>query len=124
VLYIEDNPSNVVLIEGAFAVRPGIQLLHAERGSLGLDLAQAHLPDLILLDLHLPDMSGDEVLAQLRAEPATADIPVIVVSADATPRRVAALIEAGAFAFVTKPLAIRAFLATVDEALASTSPAS
>jgi CheY-like chemotaxis protein len=69
-------------------------------------------------------MSGQEVLAQLRADPATSDIPVIVISADATPRRVAALIEAGAYAFVTKPLAIKDLLATVDEALASaTTPA-
>ena len=120
VLCIEDNPSNLVLVESAFTLRPGIQLLSADRGSLGLDLAEAHVPDLVLLDLHLPDMTGEEVLARLRSEPATADIPVIVVSADATPRRVAALIEAGVFAFVTKPLAIRRFLETVDAALAST----
>jgi len=123
VLCIEDTSSNRVLIESALSLRPGIQLLSAVRGSLGLDLARAHSPDVVLLDLNLPDMSGDDVLARLRAEPATADIPVIVISADATPRRVAALIEAGAFAFVTKPLAIRGFLETVDEALASTNHA-
>ena len=119
VLCIEDNPSSTVLIESAFSLRPQIQFLSADRGNLGLELAQVHLPDVILLDLHLPDMDGQEVLARLRGDATTADIPVIVVSADATPRRLAALIEAGAFAFVTKPMSIRDLLATVDDAIAS-----
>jgi CheY-like chemotaxis protein/anti-sigma regulatory factor (Ser/Thr protein kinase) len=123
VLCIEDNSSNRVLIESALSLRPGIRLLTAERGGLGLDLAQSDSPDVVLLDLNLPDMSGQDVLARLREGPATADIPVIVISADATPRRVAALIEAGAYAFVTKPLAIRDLLDTLDEALASTTKA-
>jgi len=120
VLCIEDNPSNRILVESALSLRPGIDLLSAELGGLGLELARAHRPDLVLLDLHLPDMPGEDVLTRLRADPATVDIPVIVISADAMPRRVAALIEAGAFAFLTKPLGIRDFLDTVDEALAST----
>ena len=119
VLSIEDNPSNTVLIESAFSLRPRIRLLSADHGTLGLELARVHRPDVILLDLHLPDMDGEDVLARLREEESTADTPVIVVSADATPRRVAALIEAGAFAFVTKPMSIRDLLETVDEALAS-----
>lgn len=123
VLCIEDNSSNQVLIESALSLRPGIRLLTAERGSVALDLAQTDRPDVVLLDLNLPDMSGQDVLARLREEPATSDIPVIVISADATPRRVAALIEAGAYAFVTKPLAIRDLLDTLDEALASTNKA-
>lgn len=120
VLCIEDNSSNRVLIESALSLRPGIRLLTAGQGSFGLDLAQAHGPDLVLLDLNLPDMPGQDVLARLRADPATSNIPVIVISADATPRRIAALIEAGAFAFVTKPLAIHDLLETIDEALTST----
>lgn len=119
VLYIDDNPSHVGLVENALALRPGTQLVRADRASSGLDMARERLPDLVLLDLHLPDLPAEEFLSRLRADEATAHIPVVVVSADTTPRRTAALIEAGAFALVPKPLAIRELLETVDEALAS-----
>ncbi|MFL6091108.1 MAG: PAS domain S-box protein [Aeromicrobium sp.] len=119
VLYIEDNPSNTVLVEGALSLRPHIRVVSAALGRLGLDLAREHRPDLILLDLHLPDINGDEVLLYLRADERTAAIPVIVVSADATQRRIGDMLQAGATAYVTKPLVIRDFLRTVDEVLAA-----
>ncbi len=119
VLYVDDNPSHVVLVESALALRPRTQLLRAERAGTALEAARDRLPNLILLDLHLPDMTAEEFLAQLRGDETTAHIPVVVLSADTAPRRVAALIEAGAFALVTKPLVIRELLDTIDEALGS-----
>jgi len=123
ILYIEDNLSNFRLIERALALRANVRLLPAMLGGLGLDLAREHRPDLVLLDLHLPDMSGDELLARLRADPATREIPVIVLSADATPGQVERLLADGARAYLTKPLDIGAFLAAVDEVLAPGTPA-
>ncbi len=118
ILYIEDNLSNFRLIERALALRAKIRLLPAMLGRLGLDLAREHRPDLVLLDLHLPDMSGEELLARLRADPATRDIPVIVLSADATLGQVERLLADGARAYLTKPLDIGEFLALVDDVLA------
>ncbi len=86
VLYIEDTVANVRLIEEILRARPSIKVLPAMLGSLGLDLAREHQPDMILLDLHLPDIDGDQVLAQLRADERTAHIPVVILSADATAR--------------------------------------
>lgn len=119
VLYVDDNPSHVVLVESALALRPRTQLLRAEQAGTALAAARERVPNLILLDLQLPDMTAEEFLAQLRADETTAHIPVVVLSADAAPRRVAALVEAGAFALVTKPLVIRELLDTIDEALGS-----
>lgn len=116
-LYIEDNLSNLRLIERALTHRPHITLLTAIQGRLGLDLARQHQPDLVLLDLNLPDMSGREVLLALRNDPRTAHIPVIVVSADATARQIERLTADGAFAYLTKPLDILEFLATIDRAI-------
>ncbi len=95
VLYVEDNLSNLRLIEMLLEERPGLQLLSAQQGSLGLEIARARQPDLILLDLHLPDLPGWEVLALLQDDPATRDIPVVVISADATPGRIERLRAAG-----------------------------
>jgi CheY-like chemotaxis protein len=116
-LYIEDNLANLSLIETILSERPEIALLSALQGRLGLDLAEKHCPDLILLDLHLPDMSGDEVLAQLRRNPETRNIPVVIVSADATPGSVERLLRAGAKGYLTKPLDVEQFLDTIDEVL-------
>src|SRR4029077_16503624 len=115
VLYVPDNLSNSLLMETVFATRPGIKLLTAMQGRMGLDLAREHVPDLILLDLHLPDMHGDEVLRQLRADRRTKDIPVAIVSADATPGQIERLLAAGARSYLTKPLDIKNLLAVVDE---------
>jgi PAS domain S-box-containing protein len=117
-LYIEDNLANVSLVETILAGRPEVTLVTALQGRLGLDLALQHGADLILLDLHLPDMPGDEVLARLRAEPRTAQIPVVVISADATPGRIDRLRQAGVHAYLTKPLDVDEFLDVVDGILA------
>lgn len=118
ILYIEDNSSNFAVVEHAFARRGrAINLLGAEQGSVGLDLARSHLPALILLDLHLPDIMGDVVLQRLQAEPSTRVIPVIILSADATPRQIDRLIAAGAAAYLTKPLDLQQFFSVVDQTL-------
>jgi CheY-like chemotaxis protein/anti-sigma regulatory factor (Ser/Thr protein kinase) len=116
-LYIEDNLSNLRLIERVLELRPNVRLLSAMQGKLGLDLAQQHLPDMILLDLHLPDLQGEEVLARLRSDPATRDIPFVIITADATPGQVQRLIASGAAAYLTKPLDISEFLDLIDELL-------
>lgn len=117
-LYIEDNFSNVTLIEQMLAERPALELMTAMQGRVGLELARQHAPDLILLDLHLPDMPGWQVLAQLKADQITREIPVIVISADATAPQIKRLLSAGARAYLTKPLDIAEFFRIVDEALA------
>jgi signal transduction histidine kinase/DNA-binding NarL/FixJ family response regulator len=114
VLYIEDTVANVRLIEEILRRRPSVQLLPAMQGQLGLDLAQEHQPDAILLDLHLPDLSGEDVLARLRATEATREIPVVVLSADATRSR-SPLIAAHAQAYLTKPVGVRRFLEVIDD---------
>ncbi|PQV63334.1 PAS domain S-box-containing protein [Abditibacterium utsteinense] len=117
VLSIEDNLSNIRLLEAILESRPEITLLTAMQGSIGLDLAREHLPDLILLDLHLPGMPGIEVLKQLRQSADTKNIPVIVISADATPSQIERLLGAGAIAYLTKPLNVVQFLSQLDEVL-------
>jgi CheY-like chemotaxis protein len=117
VLYIEDNLPNVRLLERIMARRPGVKLLAAMQGSRGVDLARDHRPDLVILDLDLPDLPGTEVLERLLADPRTKGIPVVILSADATERRMTALREQGAQAYLTKPLDVRQVLGCVDEAL-------
>jgi PAS domain S-box-containing protein len=123
VLCVEDNPANFRLIERILKLRPGVRLLSAAQGRLGIDLARQYLPDLIFLDLHLPDIQGDEVLRQLRADGATHDIPVVMLSADATPRQVERLLAAGANRYLLKPLDVKEFLRILDETLRETSSA-
>lgn len=115
VLYVEDNLSNLKLMERVMARRPGIVLVSAMQGSMGVTLARDHRPDLILLDLNLPDMRGEEVLARLHSDPSTADLPVVVISADATVGQRARLIDAGAHAFITKPFDVDSLLQLIDE---------
>ncbi|RYF46809.1 MAG: response regulator, partial [Cytophagaceae bacterium] len=118
ILYIEDNISNFAVVKYAFAAQgQNITLLAAEQGTLGLDMARIHQPDLILLDLHLPDIGGDEVLQRLKTEDSTREIPVIILSADATSRRIERLLAAGATAYMTKPLDLRKLFNLVDQAL-------
>jgi PAS domain S-box-containing protein len=119
-LYIEDNFSNVTLVEQMLAERPSLELMTAMQGRLGLDLARKHVPDLVLLDLHLPDMPGWQVLAQLKADQSTRDIPVIVISADATAPQIKRLLAAGARAYLTKPLDIGEFFRVVEETISPT----
>ncbi|MBA4380495.1 MAG: hypothetical protein C0393_07470, partial [Anaerolinea sp.] len=115
VLYVEDNLFNLQLVEQIFTRRPAIKLITALQGRLAVDLACDHTPDLILLDLHLPDMHGADVLRLLRAEPKTQAIPVIVLSADATPSQIERLKAAGAQDYLTKPLDVRQFLEMLDK---------
>ncbi|CAN5642324.1 hypothetical protein BH20ACT23_BH20ACT23_10630 [soil metagenome] len=116
-LYIEDNLSNLKLVEHILARRPEVRLHAAMQGRLGLELIREHRPDLVLLDLNLPDISGAEVLSTMRNDVSTRDIPVVIISADATSHQIDRLIEAGARAYMTKPLDVQRFLDVVDESL-------
>jgi PAS domain S-box-containing protein len=118
VLYVEDNLANLELVNGLFGRAGDVQVVSARQGRLGIELAAHHHPDLVLLDLHLPDLDGDEVLRRLRADPRTADIPVIVLSADATRDQIERLKLAGASDYVTKPIDVPVFLRAVGTALA------
>ena len=114
VLYIEDNLPSLQLVEQIIGRRQGVKLISAMRPQLGLDLATQHHPDLVLLDLNLPDIPGEELLRRLRAEPRTADIPVVILSADASPTLVGRLLDQGARAFLTKPLDVSELLGLLD----------
>jgi CheY-like chemotaxis protein/HPt (histidine-containing phosphotransfer) domain-containing protein len=113
-LYIEDNPSNLLLVERIFRDRGDVDLHTAIRGQQGLEMVRAVMPGLILLDLHLPDMPGAEVLEALRSDPLTAAIPVVVVSADATADQIASMRASGVADYVTKPFEVPRLLAIVD----------
>jgi CheY-like chemotaxis protein len=115
VLYIEDDVVNFSLVERILEFRPTLKLLHAPRGEVGVEMAQIHRPKLVLLDLNLPDMHGLEVIQRLQGDPATAQVPVVVLSADATPSQIERLLGAGARNYLTKPFDIDPFLAIVDE---------
>lgn len=109
-LYIEDNESNLTLIQWILERETDVELISAVRGGPGLELAREHQPDLIVLDLHLPDMSGEAVLQCLHDDDATRRIPVVVLSADASEKRIKRLLRLGARNYLTKPLDIRHFL--------------
>jgi CheY-like chemotaxis protein len=113
-LYIEDNEPNVRVMESIFELRPEWRLIHAGFAALGMELAHAHRPNLILLDSHLPDGSGHEVLTALRQDPATADIRVVVLSADASHWQVDRFLAAGAAQYLTKPVDLDEVLALLD----------
>jgi signal transduction histidine kinase/ActR/RegA family two-component response regulator len=122
VLYIEDNESNFHLIERTLADRTDIRLVAGKLGASAVPLAEETRPHLILLDMHLPDMEGHQVLENLRNNPQTAKIPVVVVSADVTPRQMERMLDAGAAAYLTKPLDIQKLLDAVDGAMRLGSP--
>jgi PAS domain S-box-containing protein len=122
ILHIEDNLLNVQLLERVLLERPHIEMITAMQGSLGLEMALQHRPDLILLDLHLPEMSGAEVLRRVREDERTRAIPVVILSADATPGQIERLLAAGAQAYLTKPFQIPALLKTLDAHLAANPP--
>jgi signal transduction histidine kinase/CheY-like chemotaxis protein len=104
VLYIEDNPANIEVVCRFMRTRPGVRLQSATSGQAGLALAAQEIPDLILLDLHLPGLHGHEVLRRLKAEPATAGIPVAILSAEAAPAIIRHMRASGVIAYLTKPL--------------------
>jgi signal transduction histidine kinase/ActR/RegA family two-component response regulator len=113
-LLIEDNLANLKVVQRLMAGREHIEVLPAMTGGLGMELAREHRPDVILLDQHLPDVPGVEVLHRLKAHPDTRDIPVVIVSADATPGQVRRMREIGADDYVTKPLDLTRFLTVID----------
>jgi CheY-like chemotaxis protein/anti-sigma regulatory factor (Ser/Thr protein kinase) len=115
VLSIEDNAANAALLERLISQRRETTLHAAVTAQAGIDLAQRCRPDIILLDLHLPDLPGEEAFARLRAEPATAEVPIVVLSADATPGSVRRLLARGAAAYLTKPLDLTKLHAVLDE---------
>ncbi len=114
VLHIEDNLANLELVDQVLTRSGFVELLAAMSGSLGIELAREHRPHLILLDLHLPDMSGTDLLDTLQADPRTAGIPVVVVTADATPAQIQRLRDIGVAAYLTKPIDIRELLRVVE----------
>ena len=116
-LYVEDNPSNIELMRDLIETLPGFELLVADRASTGLDLARAHNPDVIVLDINLPGMSGIDLLAELRRRPETAQTPVLALSAAAMDREIRRGRDAGFRHYLTKPLDISAFLAALEDVL-------
>jgi CheY-like chemotaxis protein len=118
VLCFEDSEPNFRLIENILKDRPGTDLAWAETGEKGLEMARAKAPQLVLLDLDLPDIHGSKVLQELQAQPETAQTPVIVISADATPSQIERMLTAGARNYLTKPFEIRRFLCMFDEIFA------
>jgi len=117
VLYVEDNPANLMLVTKLLARRPNINLLSAKDGRSGVEMAQANRPDVILMDINLPGISGVIALRILAADPSTAHIPVIAVSANAMPIDIQSGLEAGFFRYLTKPIKVNEFMNTLDLAL-------
>jgi PAS domain S-box-containing protein len=116
-LYVEDNPANLQLVEQIIARRPDMRLLSAKTGPLGIELARASRPDVILMDINLPGMSGIKAMQILRADTATAHIPVVALSANAIPRDIERGLQAGFFRYLTKPIKVDEFMGTLDVAL-------
>jgi CheY-like chemotaxis protein len=116
-LYVEDSPANMKLVEQIIARRPDIHLLTAVNGSSGIEIARVSLPDLILMDINLPDISGIEALKILRADPSTAHIPVVALTANAMPRDIEKGLAAGFCGYIIKPIKIDEFMSTLDDAL-------
>ncbi|HVD91356.1 MAG TPA: ATP-binding protein [Vicinamibacterales bacterium] len=116
-LYVEDNPANLSLVEQLVARRPDMRLLSARNASLGLQIARESLPDVILMDINLRGLSGLDALKILRDDPPTAHIPVVGLSANAMPHDIKKGLEAGLFRYLTKPINVNEFMDTLNEAL-------
>ena len=114
---MEDNPANLELVEQLMARRPELRLLGAADGNLGIEFARAYLPEVILMDINLPGISGIEAMKILRADPSTAHIPIIALSANAVPRDIEKGLEAGFFSYLTKPIKVNQFMDALDVAL-------
>ena len=115
--YVEDNETNVEVMRGIMAQRPQVELGVSTTGLDGLAAIRARRPDLLLLDMNLPDISGMELLRHLKAAPDTADLPVVVVSADALSQQIEAALRAGASHYLTKPVSIAELMKVLDELL-------
>jgi signal transduction histidine kinase/AmiR/NasT family two-component response regulator len=116
-LYVEDNPANLELVEQLIARRPDLRLLSAADGNLGIEFARAYQPEVILMDINLPGISGIEAMKILRADPITAHIPILALSANAVPRDIERGLEAGFFNYLTKPIKVDQFMDALDMAL-------
>jgi signal transduction histidine kinase/CheY-like chemotaxis protein len=116
-LYVEDNPANLELVGQLIERRGDLRMLSAADGSLGIEYARSCLPEVILMDINLPGMSGIEAMQVLRADPATAHIPIIALSANAVPRDIEKGLEAGFFNYITKPIKVGEFMDAIDVAL-------
>jgi CheY-like chemotaxis protein len=117
VLYVEDNPANMLLVADLIGGFPKLRLLTAVNGVLGIAMARACPPDLIIMDINLPGISGIEAMIILRKDPLTAHIPVVALSANAMPRDVQKGLEAGFFRYITKPIRVNEFMETLNQAL-------
>ena len=117
VLYVEDNPANLALVEELLMRRPDLHLISAADGNLGVEYARTYLPEVILMDIHLPGISGIEAMKALRADPMTTHIPVIAISAYASSADIEQAMEAGFFNYLTKPIKLNEFMSALDLAL-------
>ncbi|MHB1458075.1 MAG: hybrid sensor histidine kinase/response regulator [Armatimonadota bacterium] len=118
ILYVEDNPANMKLVEQLIARRPDLCLMTAVTGNLGVELARTSMPEMIFMDINLPDISGIEVLKILQTDPTTAHIPIVALSANAMPRDIEKGLAAGFFRYLTKPIRVNEFMNTLNETLA------
>jgi CheY-like chemotaxis protein/anti-sigma regulatory factor (Ser/Thr protein kinase) len=121
ILYVEDNLANLRLMERVISRYPSLRLVPAMQGRLALELVRTADPDLILLDLNLPDMPGEAVLEEVLREPGQRRVPIIVISAEASPRHVQRLVDSGADAYITKPIDVSHVIGLLEEFLGPTS---
>lgn len=117
VLYVEDNPANLRLMQQIIRLREDLDLIHAETGQLAIDMVDLAHPDLILMDINLPDIDGFSALSLLKQKENTRHIPVIAVTANAMPADVEKGAEAGFFDYITKPVELERLFKSVDNAL-------
>jgi CheY-like chemotaxis protein len=116
-LYVEDNLANMQLVEQLIARRPDLRLLSAGDGMLGIEMARTHQPEVILMDINLPGMSGIQALKILREDPVTAHIPVLAISANAMPHDINKGLKAGFLCYLTKPIKVNEFMDALNVAL-------
>jgi CheY-like chemotaxis protein len=116
-LYVEDNPANLKLVEQLVARRANLRLLTATNATAGIEMAREHRPDVVLMDINLPGISGIRALKLLREDPLTQHIPVVAISANAMPHDIRKGLEAGFFRYLTKPIRVDAFMSALDEVL-------
>ena len=117
VLYVEDNPANMRLVEQLLKTFPDIELVGAETAEEGLEIAQQHVPDLILMDINLPGMNGYEALVELKKLDATREVPIVAISANALASDLEKGLEAGFADYITKPINLQSFFATIKKHL-------
>lgn len=117
-MYVEDNPANLELVELIIGRRADLRLLSAADASLGIEFARVYQPAVILMDINLPGISGIEAMKILRADPSTAHIPIIALSANAVPRDIQRALDAGFFNYLTKPIKVNQLMDALEAALA------